>query len=192
MSETSILLPSRIQTLGSYPIHIHEYGTQESKWVSETFPFDTVQTVKDRISAHHNDNSWSSEYLYIATKAADGSLIPLEFAWPFAKTLPFPLETQGIPTSELVEGNIRKVVSATFFTHVTLETLGSPTELHVWRLKDLADGIELTDAVLGGYIQLYFPHIRKVTEVEKAMSETSLSPKKGKSTSDSRYLSSEH
>lgn len=168
----NILSPSRIHSLGAYSLRIFEHGAEESEWDISVYPFETIEQIKLRIAHHHtNNSSWLPSHLFIAVKK-DEEVRPIEFQWPFTTTLPPPLEQQGIADSRLVEGNVRKIISPTFYSHVTLEFASLPTELHVWRLKDLAEGIDITDAVLGGYIQLYFPLIKKQSDILSATKES--------------------
>lgn len=167
-----ILSPSRIHTLGSTTIRIVEHSSSISEWKLDVYPFDTLYSVKQRISLHHNgDRTWLPNYLFLAEQTdAEDQWKTLEFVWPFSATLADPFSVKGIPDSRLMMGDQRKVIFPKIFSGITLEQLTEGAKeisaIHVWNLSDIVSELNVTDAVFGGFCQLYFPGLTSPLELD--------------------------
>jgi hypothetical protein len=171
----NILTPSRIETLGRVSIRIVEHDGSNTSWTMEAYPFETILSIKQRISLHHSkDRKWLPNQLFLAEPANNGEWRTLEFLWPFSATLSDPLSVgvQGVPDSRIMEGSLRKPIFPTVLSGISVEmmNLSVPNEIHVWTLASMTNGVSYTDDVkFGGYFQLYFPGLKSSADIEPAL-----------------------
>lgn len=165
----NILTPSRITSLGSQSIRIVPHGTDKLEpWSIKVYPFETIFSIKQRIALHFGERTWMPSQQWIAVE--DGTAWrPIEFRWPFSTTLEDPLKkgVKGQIDSRIMERDVRKPVFPTVFSGITLENanLKGDITIHVWNLASLAEGLDITNTIFGGYIQLYFPGIDSTGDV---------------------------
>jgi hypothetical protein len=168
----NILHPPRIDSLGKQSIRIVEHGG--STWNTTAYPFESVLSIKQRVALHHKKRDWLPQYLFLAEKTEAGWR-SLEFEWPFSATLEDPTSRKGEVDKRLMEGDVRLAVYPTVKSGITLEHLYLKTpEIHVWNLAAVSADLEITDAVFGGYIQLYFPGLQVPEEVTFALRDKAL------------------
>lgn len=160
----NILTPPRIESLGSQSIRVHIHTKGTDSWQLKVYPFETIASVKQRISLHFkNDRSYLPNVVFLAKETEDG-FKPVEFRWDFATTVPDPTKVRE-PRSELMEGDVRKPVFPTLLQGLTVETVGIQ-ELHVWSLQTVARDLAVTPALFGGFLQFYFPLLERQSDVE--------------------------
>ncbi len=140
-------------------------------WTFRAYPFDSVGIMKQHIALHYGDRAHMSAGLFMATKTAEGLYKPLEFRWPFATAMADPLdpEVYGKPSTDLMEGDVRKPVFPTILAGVTLEDLGNTqTEIHIWSLATVMRGFTttVTPTLVAGFLQLYFPLLETAADAE--------------------------
>jgi len=168
-----IINPPRISSLEPQRVriitHNAEDATSEST-LTNIFPFETLYMVKQRIAlTHYEEAAWLPNRIFIAEAGAGGKFRPLEFTWTFAKQLVDPFTLRGQPNSELYEDDARKSVFPTVLSGITLENALTTDEriIHVWTLGSLLRALHintsanLSEPLLGGFIQLYFPTLLK-------------------------------
>lgn len=153
----NIITPPRIDSLESRTIRVVDTG---GTWSLKVYPFDSILFIKQQIALHYKSRGYLPPALYLAAKGR-----PLEFRWPFATTLPNPTPNRT-PSSELMEGDVRKPVFPTLLAGVTFETMGAPEEIEVWPLPMVVKDLELTPTVVAGFVQLYYPGLETVGDVE--------------------------
>jgi hypothetical protein len=170
-----VVSPSRIHSLDSQRLRIvvHTSETTTSEQIlTGVYPFETLYLVKQRLAITHADKAtWLPNRLFIAEEtggAAAARFRPLEFTWPFAKALKDPFTLRGEASKELYEDDSRKPVLPTVLSGITLETATKERTIHVWTLGDILKSLRIEDVatlsekLLGGFIQLYFPTLPRV------------------------------
>jgi hypothetical protein len=163
-------------------------GTTESQHISQTYPFLSINDFKRLLWVHNDgDSRWAPERVFLAARAGDGSLRPLEFYWPAygSPTLPDPTTGDRKATTMLVDevGN-RKPISPVMTGSMTLEDVlkqelqesGTLPPLVAISLSALQPESEeaLTTALYGGFYQLYFPWLSSPGQVLDAVKSTDL------------------
>ena len=162
----NILQPSRIESLDSRTIRVidHSIGGVNEPWSFTAYPFDSILFLKQQIALHYGTRGYFPKAVFMAVKTGENEYRPLEFRWPFATSL---LDPQHRTISkDLMEGDVRKPVFPTILAGVTLESMGFPSEVHIWSLPTVVGDMELTNTVVAGFVQLYFPLLETVADVE--------------------------
>jgi hypothetical protein len=142
------------------------------------YPFETIFNLKQRISlAKADDKKYLPKYLFVAQDTGGGNYATAEFYWPFSKTLKDPLSVAPAPDPRIYDDGARKGdVFPSILSGITVEagtSLFAPGAsdasrvLHVWTLATIAEtagirkGTLVPDEMLEGYLQLYFPLLKK-------------------------------
>ncbi len=172
----NIITPPRIDSLESRTIRVidHSVGSDGAPWTFQAYPFDSILSLKQQIAIHYGTRAYFPNAVFVAVRIAEGYR-PLEFRWPFATTLADPVTLDGKVSSELMEGDVRKPVFPTILAGVTYESMGSPTEVHIWSIASVVADLELTPALVAGFVQLYFPAMESVAAVEAFLGTQALS-----------------
>jgi hypothetical protein len=166
-----VITPPRIDSLEVQTIRIIEHhGGREEQTTIQMYPFENIMFLKQKLTLRHwDDRAWMPNRQFVATERDDGMYAPIEFTWLPYRELKDPLDAdvKGRIDPRFVEGGMRKVVDISARSLVTLEDLGvkNGDRLHVWTLASLMDGLEATEDVLAGYVQVYFPGIRSREEL---------------------------
>ncbi len=177
----NIIAPPRIDSLESKTIRVIEHtGTAKATapWTFQAYPFDSILFVKQQIALHYNARGYLPNHLFIAEKTTTGTYRPLEFRWPFTAALADPLDATvwGKPSTDLMEGDVRKPVFPTLLAGVTLESMSLNTtanEIHVWSLATVleanAQSLDVSPTVVAGFLQLYFPMLETPADAEAVL-----------------------
>jgi hypothetical protein len=163
--------------------------------INNMYPFSSVLDLKRQLwIQREGDPRWAPERVFLGVPQSDGSLRPLEFHWPesVGVTLPDPMPVEArAPFPALFDdaGN-RKPIKPTLLTDLLLEAAlavemrsaprASAVEVAAIPMvvaicmADLAPASteELTDELLRGFYQLYFPWTLTVQEVMTAARNT--------------------
>jgi len=166
-----VLSPSRIHSLEPQRVRIVVHKSEastEEQTLKNVFPFETLYMLKQRLAITHlGDATWLPNRIFIAEDMGSAKFRPLEFIWPFSSALQDPFTLRGEPAIELYEDDSRKAVFPTVLSGITLETATKERVVHVWTLGSLLKAIRidssanLSEKLLGGFIQLYFPTLPK-------------------------------
>ena len=179
----SIVTP-RIDTLDPQPIRVIVHTEPQTEFtLPNVFPFMTLYNLKQRLAVH---NTGKREWLNLFIAQYDGKYKPLEFTWPFGKTLDDPLDAErvGKPDARIYEGGDRKPIFPTILSGITIEAATDKQEgirtIHVWTLKGVAEaagyneGTAIRDDAYEGFFQLYFPTIKSKDDISNALKTTAL------------------
>jgi hypothetical protein len=170
--KTSTFILSPNQSIGT--LFILDGGGGDVWDIDHVYPFDTVQMMRQRILLHAVAGT-TSPYVFLAVKESTGDYTPLDFVWPFTKSLPDPFTVLNTVDPHLMDGDIQKPVFPTLLHGITYEAAGAPREIHVWRLSAVWDGTTAVGpAVFGGFYRLFFPTLRSPADMSTVLSKDSL------------------
>jgi hypothetical protein len=164
-------------------VHTSDTKTEEQT-LAHVYPFETLYMVKQRLAiTHPNEATWLPNRIFLAEEvasaaAAESQYRPLEFRWSFTDKLRDPFTLRGEPSKELFADDSRKAVFPTLFSGITLETVmpAKDRTIHVWTigsiLKSLRidDPASLSEQLIGGFLQLYFPTL-PLKEIEATLAK---------------------
>jgi len=180
-----LIEPKRLTSFEPFSIEMVTHTDKEkapgSTTIGPFYGFNTVADLKRSIwMAYEGSGEWSPNRTWLAVDAGGQLYKPLDMSWgdesTLGKGLPNPYLTPGKPDRRLVDadGN-RKPIYPILCEGLLLETaLGTKRTIHVWSLDQIASKIEKLlrdDAVLNGYIQMYFPKILSAEMVLKPEDE---------------------
>jgi len=174
MNVTSIPLLTSLKE-GWESIRIRADGDEIT--LSNIYPFLSVTDLKRILWIHYGgDPRWAPERTFIGVRSEAG-IRPIEFVWPTSVTdldLPDPT-THREPNPALVdEAGVRKPVNPTMIGGLILETALSPEIAQTGSIPALTaisldslveEGVEVSDALFGGFYQLYFPWLTQLDAV---------------------------
>jgi hypothetical protein len=177
-----IIEPKRLNSLGSFKIHIKESPPGFKELVLDNqYGFTTIADLKREIWIQHDGNpEWSPNRIWIAQEIENNMYKPLDMSWTDQTTLsegvPSPFDFDGNPDSRLVdsEGN-RKTIYPLLNEGLLLDSIfKGETNIHIviWSLESIVKNLVEKHkillekpGILSGYIQMYFPKIQTVKEI---------------------------
>ena len=156
--------------------------------LSDVYPFISVTDLKRLLWIQmEGDPRWSPERVFLGVRGPTGGIRPIEFKWPLSVSsnvdLPDPV-TQREPLATLVdEAGNKRPIAPTMIGSLILESALSPEIMasgdgsipivEAISLATLAEGVTaeaLTNAMFGGYFQLYFPWLTAPGQILDASS----------------------
>ena len=185
----SIVNPPRIDTLNPQPIRVIVHTEHKREFtLPAVFPFMTLYNLRQRLAIQNEDKrEWL--HVFLAQEVAKGEYKPLEFTWPFGKSLHDPLhaDTVGKPDARIYKDGARQPISPIFLSGITIEAATEAKEgvrtIHVWTLKGIAEAAgydestSVRDDVYEGFFQLYFPTLKSKDEITYAFKTSALNEK---------------
>jgi hypothetical protein len=141
--------------------------------IGQVYPFMSILDLKRLLWIHkEGDPRWAPEHVFLFERMEGGACRPLEIRWPFSAFLPDPLSEKN-PSPELIdEGGNRKPVTPKLIGASILEDVVRPTAVvEALSLSELLIE-DMTDQLLTGYIQLYFPWITEIKQIAESALQT--------------------
>jgi hypothetical protein len=165
---TSILKPSRIDSLGRIDLRVIEHLGGETQDMSvQVYPFERVLSLKQRIAETYGRANIAHlpEYMFIAVPGNDGKYMPLEYVW----NIEHDGQVQDPLNLEIVKSILSPDKHATEHMGMLLEDLVDVStfrEVHVWSLHTIVQAAGLVDSsveipsdLMDGFFKLYFPRV---------------------------------
>lgn len=178
-----IIEPKRNTSLEPFSLSIMEYTESDkapgNAEISPIYGFTTLADLKRELWVMHDGAPhWSPNKVFIAIKNQDDDLFkPIDMYWEesagFTKGIDSPFKHSGVPDKRLVDSTgHRKAVYPQSREGLLLESVIKPDDtIHIWNVTAVLKALKKTKktisdpGVFEGYIKLYFPKIKDITEL---------------------------